>query len=100
MRFDDKMNMSTPLISFEEAARMLCFTPESAQSKYSAGTFPVRVANIGRKRVVRRDEVMQFIERILPPLPQIIVVSSDRQQEIPTKPKRGRPRLSGATKSE
>jgi len=58
MRFDDKMNISTPLISFEEAARMLCFTPESAQSKYSAGTFPVRVANIGRKRVVRRDEVM------------------------------------------
>lgn len=84
------MHVETPLITLAEAARMLCWTLKSAQNKYYAGQFPVRAAKIGGKVVVRRDDMLSYIDSILPHLPPI---GNDavRPPNAPVKRRRGRP---------
>jgi hypothetical protein len=83
--------MNELLITIREAAKLLCIAEKTARNWLTQGKFPVATFKIGARRVVRKIDLIKFIEGLgtLVGIPPVLSVNdgSDFQQK-----KRGRPR--------
>ena len=83
--------MNELLLTIREASEMLCIAEKTARNWLTQGKFPVATFKIGARRVVRKNDLIRFIEGLgtLVGIPPVLSVNGGAvfQQK-----KRGRPR--------
>lgn len=83
--------MNELLITIREAAKLLCIAEKTARNWLTQGKFPVQTFKIGARRVVRKNDLINFIEG-LGTLVGIRPVLSVNGEAVFQQKKRGRPR--------
>jgi hypothetical protein len=79
------------LLTVAEVAAAIGITAKTIRNQITNGTFPIRSARACGRRVVRSDDLAQYIERVIPsecPTP----VEPAPPMAAPVKRGRGRPR--------
>ena len=83
--------MNELLLTIHEAAKMLCIAEKTARNWLTQGKFPVATFKIGARRVVRKIDLVKFIEG-LGAFVGVHPVISVNEGAIFQQKKRGRPR--------
>lgn len=83
--------MNELLLTIREAAKMLCIAEKTARNWLTQGKFPVATFKIGARRVVRKIDLVKFIEG-LGAFVGVHPVLSVNEGAIFQQKKRGRPR--------
>jgi Helix-turn-helix domain len=83
--------MNELLLTIREAAKLLCIAEKTARNWLTQGKFPVATFKIGARRVVRKIDLVKFIEG-LGAFVGVHPVLSVTEGAIVQQKKRGRPR--------
>ncbi|MBK7017406.1 MAG: helix-turn-helix domain-containing protein [Sulfuritalea sp.] len=89
------------LLTVAEVAAAIGITAKTIRNQITNGTFPIRSARASGRRVVRSDDLAQYIERVIPgecptpvePVPAVVAAPAVKRG-------RGRPRKLQAQSSQ